>query len=250
MIHKKTTKLLMFFALILLILSMLTPVVYSNSAEPPGFTIIVSFPPDDLSLSIRFSDGSISNPIVLQKEQKAWESYYRFFYGMVGSKRPSFEGVTIIVQSNEINFEYSLPESSFSQYNNLLTLHLENRSITEGQSFVRLFLLVSLRVVLTLFIEGLMLFAFGYRSKKSWIAFVVINLVTQGVLNTLLSGPNLVYYWIIGFIFFEIVIFIVEMIAFTLLLKEHKKSRAIAYTLAANITSLILGGLFISYLPI
>lgn len=234
----------------LLILAALTPAALANSAEPPGLTIIVSFPPGDLSLSIRFADGSTTNAVQLQKEQKAWESYYRFFYGMVASTRPSLEGATLIVQSSENTFECLLPESSFSQYNNLLTLDVENQSITEGQSSARLFLLVSMRVILTLLIEGLIFFAFGYRNKVSWIAFVVINLITQGVLNALLTGPNLGSYWIFGFFLYEIIIFIVEITAFALILKEHKKGRAVHYALTANFASLFLGGVLISYLPI
>lgn len=250
MVKKKSTKILVFFTLMLLISVILTPAAFANSAEPPGLTIIVSFPPDDLTLSIRFADGSITNAVQLQKEQKAWESYYRFFYGMVDSTRPSLEGTILVIQSNEYNFECLLPESSFNQYNNLLTLDVENQNITEGQSTVRLFLLVSMRVILTLIIEGLIFFAFGYRNKVSWIAFVIINLITQGVLNALLTGPNLASYWIFGFVFYEFIIFIAEMIAFALILKEHKKSRAVVYALAANSVSLILGGVLISYLPI
>lgn len=192
----------------------------------------------------------MTNAVQLQKEKKAWESYYRFFYGMVASANPSLEGATLIVQSSENNFECLLPESSFSQYNNLLTLNVENQSITEGQSPARLFLLISMRVILTLIIEGLIFFAFRYRNKMNWIAFIVINLITQGILNALLTGPNLGSYWIFGFVFYEIIIFIAEIIAFALILKGHKKSRAVVYALTANFASLILGGVLISYLPI
>lgn len=246
--RRNANKTVAFFILILLITVISTQTAFANSAEPPGLTVIVAFPPDNLILSIRFADGSVTNAVQLQKEKKAWESYYRFFYGMVASSRPSLEGATLIVQSSENNFECSLPESAFGQYNNLLTLNVENQSIAVGQSPARRILLISMRVILTLLIEGLIFFAFGYRNKASWIAFVVINLITQGMLNASLSGPD--SYWIFGLIFYEIIIIIVEMIAFSLVLKENKKSRAVVYALSANLASLILGGMLISYLPV
>ena len=55
----------------------------------------------------------------------------------------------------------------------------------------------------TLLIEGLLLFAFGYRSKRSWRVFLLVNLVTQGafavylaviVLNHGVSGWSLLFY--------------------------------------------------------
>lgn len=243
-------KLTVYFISILLITLTFTTTAFANSAEPPNLTVIVSFPSNDLTLSIRFANGNITDAVQLQKEQKAWEAYYRFFYGMVASTRPSLDGATLIVHSSQKSFECPLPSSAFSQYNNLITLNIENENIIEGQSLARSMLLVSMRVVLTLLIEGLIFFAFGYRRKISWIVFVVINLLTQGALNIALSGPNLGSYWIFGFALYEIIIFIVEAVAFALILKEYKKGRAIIYALTANLASLILGGVLISYLPV
>jgi len=247
---ERLKKLLACFISILLITLTLPNITFANSAEPPSLTVIVSFPADDLTLSLRFADGTMTDAVHLQKEKKAWEAYYRFFYGMTAAARPSLEGATLIVQSSDKNFESPLPTSAFSRYNNLITLNVARESIVAGQTFARSLLLVSIRVVLTLLIEGMIFFVFGYRKKASWVIFVVINLLTQGTLNTLLSGPNLGSYWIFGFAFYEIIIFIVEAIAFALILKEHKKGRAIGFALTANLASLILGGLLISYLPV
>jgi len=247
---KKANRRFILSITMVLIMVIFAPTAFANSAEPPGLTVIVSSPPDDLTLSIRFADGSTTNAVQLEKEQKAWEAYYRFFYWMVESTRPSLEGATLVVQSSEKTFECLLPESAFSQYNNLVTLNIAGESIAAGQSSGREFLLIALRVVLTLLIEGLIFFAFGYRKKRSWIVFAVINLLTQGALNMALSGPDLGSSWIFGFVFHEFVIFIVEMITFALILKEHKKGRAVLYALAANLASLILGGVLISCLPV
>ena len=243
----KRTLVLLLTALI--IICMFTPIAFANSAEPPALTIIVSFPPDDLTLTVRFTDGSIIDAIQLSKEKKAWEAYYRFFYSMGSQISKTFEGATLIVQSQEINFERRLPESTFSLYSNLLTLDLVNESISEGQTLFRSAFLMSMRIVLTLLIEGLIFFMFGYRKRISWAAFIIVNLFTQGALNMALSGPDLGSYWFFAFFFYEVIIFIVEIIALNILLKEYTKDRATAFALTANFASLILGMFIISYLP-
>jgi len=233
-----------------MIILILSTTVYANSAEPPCLTVIVSFPPDDLNLSIRFADGNETDAILLKKEQKAWETYYRFFYGMANTSKASIKDAILIVNSSEKSFEYPLPTSTFKQYNNLLTLDIKNENISVGQQPFRSALLIAMRVTLTLLIEGMIFFIFGYRKKSSWITFLCVNLFTQGALNILLSGPNLTSYWIFGLAFYEIIIFIAEAILFAAILKEYKKGRAVTYALVANIISLLLGCILISSLPV
>jgi len=247
-------KTLISVVVVLMIAVLSAPMVFANSAEPPGLTVIVPFPPGDLALSIRFADGSMADAVQLQKEQKAWEAYYRFFYWMEApgpaDERPVFEGATLIVRSSAYNFDCELPAETFHYYNNLITLNLADKSVTEGQSAFRQISLVSMRVILTLLIEGLVFFAFGYRKKASWAVFLIVNLLTQGALNIALSGPGPGSYWIFEFAFYEALIFIAEMIAFAMLLKEHRKARAAACAFTANLASLLLGGILISYLPV
>ncbi len=239
------------FLLFLIITLVFSTIAYANSAEPPCLTVIVSFPPEDLTLSIRFADGNETEAILLKKEQKAWETYYRFFYGMANTSGASLnEDAKLIVESGEKSFECTLPVSTFNRYNNLLTLDFNSQKVVLGQFPFRTPLLIAMRVTLTLLIEGLIFFIFGYRKKSSWITFLCVNLFTQGALNVLLSGPNLTAYWIFGLAFYEIIIFIVEAILFAAILKEYKKGRAVTYALVANIISLLLGCILISSLPV
>jgi hypothetical protein len=244
----KFTETLALLMLVLLCSAILPQAAYANSAESPRLTIIVAFPPGDLTLSLRSADGSATEAVQLYKKQKAWEANYRVFTGTLweaGLSSP--EGAILVVRSSKYNFECALPESV--RHNTVLTLDVAHQSIQEGQSTARLLLLISLRVMLTLVIEGLLFFAFGYRKSASWILFVVTNLITQGALNVLLTGPNLSSYWFFGFVFYELIIFIVEAIAFASLLKEHRRSLAVGYAVTANFASLFLGGILISSLP-
>lgn len=238
------------FAAILLSSISFSTLVYANSAEPPSITIVVSNSPEDLSLSLRFENEGKTEAYVLKKEQKAWETYYRFFQSISPSRNAKLNTAVLIVQSKEKSFQCALPAATFKTYNNLLTLDMETEKLTVGQPTLRVPILVAMRIILTLLIEGVVFFLFGYRTKASWIAFFAINLVTQGTLNVMLTGPNLGSYWGLGFILGEIVVLVVELIAFSGFLKEFGKRHVAGYTVCANLVSLIIGGLLITYLPV
>jgi len=191
-----------------------------------------------------------TEPVTLSKEEKGWEAYYRFFYHTYPGGQRSLDGAVLIVEYDEGRFECDLPAETFSEYNNLLTLDIRAQTVVSGQPPWRTPTLIALRVLLTLSGEGLIFFLFGYRMPRSWFAFVVINLVTQGTLNSFLTGPQIGAYWLLGFAFGEAIVLAVEMIAFAYFVREFSKRRAILYALTANVVSLIVGGLLISKLPI
>ena len=79
----RTKKMIALLLTSLLLAGALTPVALANSAEPPMLTVIVEFAPKDLTISIRFADGSVAGAVPLQRTQKAWETYYRVFRGLL-----------------------------------------------------------------------------------------------------------------------------------------------------------------------
>ncbi len=101
----------------------------------------------------------------------------------------------------------------------------------------------------TLLIEGALLFAFGYRSRRSWLVFLLVNLVTQGgfalylavtVLNHGVSGWSLIFY-----IPIEVIITVVESLLYRRLLTERSWERAVGYAIVANVCSATVGALLI-----
>jgi len=58
MYYKKEIRAFCSLIIVLLIGAIITPNIYANAAEPPSATIMVTFPPDNLILSIRFYEGS------------------------------------------------------------------------------------------------------------------------------------------------------------------------------------------------
>ena len=101
----------------------------------------------------------------------------------------------------------------------------------------------------TLLIEGALLFSFGYRSRRSWLVFLLVNLVTQGgfalylavtVLNHGVSGWSLLFYLPI-----ELIITVVESLLYRRLLTERSWERAVGYAIVANVCSATVGLLLI-----
>lgn len=236
----QATFLLILFALILL---MLPITVFANSAEPPSLVILINNPPDDLSIAM-LSNERQSEAII---RHVAWEGYYVFY-----SKDMKVSSLyTFRVTTGGKSFECSL-DDSLNQYNNVFTLDLTKQVLIPGTYPFRSTILVSIRLVFTLLIEGVIFWLFQFRNKRSWLVFFIINIVTQGVLNIwLLSGDSLMpSYLILGLIFGEFFVFAIEMGGFYFLLRERKPSVRLLYAFVANLISLIAGGYLITILPV
>ena len=248
----KTLKRPMAFLLLLLCaLLALAPTASANSAEPPGLTVLVLSPPEDLALYIRFAGGDEEAGVQLVRGTRAWEAYYRFFYHMAPMSRERIEqGAELVVETGGERFVCALPAGALKGYNNLVTLDVAGRRVVAGQPPWRTPLLVLLRVALTLAIEGAVFYAFGYRGRMSWGVFLAVNLVTQGALNAMLAGPNQSAYVFIGYVLIEGAVFAVETAAFALALREHGRGRAACCARAANLFSLVPGGLMLAFLPL
>jgi len=226
-----------------LLISILPTTALANSAEPPSLVILINNPPDDLSI-VLVSD---ENKIEAKVRRVAWEGYYVLYTrDMQADSEYTFR-----VTTNGESFECTLSEP-LQHYNNVVTMDLSNREMTLGKYPFRSVLLVSIRILLTLLLEGVIFLIFGFRQKRSWLIFFAMNLVTQGSLNIWLnSGGSLMpSYLIFSLIFGEFFVFAVEMITFPIYIKEHKKSRILLYTFLANLISLIAGGYIISILPV
>ncbi len=226
----------------LFVLFLLNVPCYANSAEPPSILIIVPNAPNDLEISIS-SEDKIHKP---RETSKLIENYYAFYT----SQMRELNNYTLIVNTGEETFEIKL-DKPLKNYNNIFTLDLKKHTLTNGRLKSRSAFLVLMRILLTLAIEAIIFLAFRFKDKKSWIAFLIINLVTQGILNIWLNGfMPMQSYIIFGLIFGEIFVFIAEIIAFLMLCKEHSRLRKVLYVLTANFISLIAGGYIITILPI
>ena len=238
----KPGKLLLVGILFIIVFFSITPVCYGNSAEPPSILIIVPNAPRDLEIGI----GTGDTYTLAKRIDKPMESYFTFYL----SELRSINDYVLKINTGESTFEIEL-DQPVKSYNNIYTLNIKRQTLTLGKSISRSILLVSLRVALTLIIEGIIFWLFGYRQKTSWLAFLIINLLSQGTLNIMLNGESpIASYVILGLIFGEIFVLIFESIAFLRFVKEHGRWRTFFYVLISNILSLVAGGYAITTLPI
>jgi len=241
------------FFLILILFSILIPAmpvnVLANAAEPPSLVIIVVNPLEDLSIKM-VSDGKVTEAKV---RQSGWERYYVFYRrDMEPDSVYTFSAVT-----NGESFDFVI-DKPLKYYNNIYTLDLSRREITEGKYPFRSAILVSVRVIITLVLEGIVFWLFGFRQKRSWLTFLCVNLVTQGILNIWLNNivPSPVAgYLVISLFIGEFFVFIAEIVMFPILLKENRNwrfrtLRILLYVLFANIVSLVAGSYIITNLPV
>lgn len=240
----KTGKcLLLIMVLGMLMMSILSATALANSAEPPSLVLLIINPPDDLSIAL-VSNEKQPEAVV---RRVAWEGYYAFY-----SRDMQTDGkYTFKATTNGECFEFTIIEP-LQRYNNVFTLNLSTQELTPGKYPLRSVLLVSIRLLLTLLLEGVIFMLFRFRQKRSWLVFLAVNLLTQGVLNIWLnSGGSLMpSYLIFVLIIGELFVFTAEMIALPIFIKEHKKSYILIYAFIANLISLIAGGYIISVLPV
>ena len=103
-------------------------------------------------------------------------------------------------------------------------------------------------LVPTLLIEGILLLLFRYSWKENWKAFLLVNIVTQGVLavaSSSFTAHSGVSGWYLFFFFLpaEFVVMLVEVFLYAGrgLLTGHSRGRAALYAVTANFASAFLG---------
>ncbi len=107
-----------------------------------------------------------------------------------------------------------------------------------------------IRLVVSILIEGLIFFAFGFRKKWTYITFAIINVISQvgltlGTMYSYYRGDS-AYGTIFVLFFGEFLIFTGEMFFLTLLVREKKWYVRTLVVFLANMLSLVIG-LLISF---
>lgn len=241
--NKTGKRWLLVMVLCMLMISILPAAAAANSAEPPSLVILINNPPDDLSIVLTSNEKQPEARV----RRVAWEGYYGFYSRDIKSS----DKFTFKVTTKGKSFECTI-DTPLQSYNNVFTLDISDGELKPGTYPFRTVLLVSIRLLLTLLIEGVIFWVYSFRQKRSWLIFLAINLITQGALNIWLNrgGTPMSSYLIFELIIGEFFVFAIEMIAFPIFIKEHKKIHTLSYAFIANLMSLIAGGFIISFLPI
>lgn len=235
------------FAMAFVVIIFFAPRVYANSAEPPSFVIYSLNAPKDAEIFILAEDGE-HNASMYDKRICLWEtSFFIDYYGFDKTDNK------LMVRSAEKSFEVEFPDKyvddSFSSF---YTLDFEAETLTENISPLRAPLYMLLRVMFTLIIECGFYFLVGYREKRSYIMFITVNLITQMFVNLVINGGSLdifYSYTLLIYIGMELLVFIAEMIALPITVKEKKAGWTVLWTFAANNISMVIGGIALLFVP-
>lgn len=213
-----------------------TPV-YANSAAPPTLSIVVLNAPDDIEIYYgntsekAYREFSLSDPL------------FRFY------ERWSYTYTYITVEAEGRKTTLELPEEIVSGYDNYAVLDYKTMELSAGQPWWRAPLLIFLRVSFTLIIESIIFLLFGFRTKRDMAVFLTVNIITQAALNIILLTETNACFLMVELIFLEILIFIIEAVAYCLFFTERSKDERVVFSLIANLASLFIGGAALFFLP-
>jgi len=220
-----------------------------KAAQPPHMTIVVINPPSDLELSVRYTRDSVTETKLLTRRDIAWEAEFSFLTLDFLDEKELCGNFILIVESKDYNFEVHLPGDSPDKPYPYYTLNLKSQTLFEGYPAWHAPVTISIRIILTLLLEAIIFFLFGYREKRSWNIFAIVNFITNGVLHTCIGflsdeSSAFIFLGIIG-----VTVIIAEMIAFAAALEEKSRWKAAIYAFVANLLSLVLGSHLLNNLP-
>ncbi|MDE6598602.1 MAG: hypothetical protein K2K34_00805 [Oscillospiraceae bacterium] len=242
-------KKVLIFAMVFLMFAVLMPMrVYANSAEPPSFVIYSPNAPKDAEIFILAEDGE-HNASMYDKHIRLWEtSFFIDYYGFDKAD------TKLIVRSEEKSFEVEFPDKyADGSFSSFYTLDFEAETLKVNVSPSRGKIMIWARVLLTLLIECVFYFLLKYRAVRSYIAFIAINLVTQTLVNVIVTsnGGSISFYAgydFMVYLFMEFFVFIFEM-AILMIAVNEKGKWVVLHAFAANALSMVLGGFMLVFLP-
>ena len=162
---------------------------------------------------------------------------------------PSTYRIILVTQSGKVWLSEALERKVLQSS---VTVHwaddAESTTVTVPSTITGYLLQFLATLVPTLLIEGILLLLFRYSWKENWKAFLLVNLVTQGVLAAASSVLNLqngaaLWNYFLFLLPMEAAILLIEIYLYAGrgLLTGHSRGRAALYAVAANLASAVLG---------
>lgn len=262
-------------AISLLLPFALSSPVHADFGPKPSITIVVKNPPaDTYYLDLLIQEQKVNNSLADERDQYDPDKFgllenYRdgewvpalvhgtnipLFGKLTGSRQganvvhtfsyfgtPERFKIIIVTPDNQVVTSGELVRNTFQM---TLTYDFRTGAVSQ-RSIVTTYLVQFLSTLIpTLVIEGLLLLVFGFSLRLSWRPFLLVNLATQVLLTASLGTAAITQGLFAAYLLavpIEIVIMIIEAIAFARLLKQHGKGRRIVYAIVANFVSLAAG---------
>ncbi len=147
--------------------------------------------------------------------------------------------------------DFLITEAEGQTYNDIMIYFPGEDAVYEDIPVKGIIMQIVISILLTIAIEGVILLAFGYRKITSFLKMLYVNLGTQALLYTaiMLGGLYGGFFGYFGILILgEAIVLVVEVILYALLLREITKGRAMMYAMVANVTSLVIGLISVTYL--
>ena len=224
----------------------------ADQLRTPGLSIFVINAPKDLKLFIQFRNSTLPEPLEMQRTSRYWETYYNYYYQRLpGRFDEDFIGAKLIVRSPQYSYELPIArDPEMRPDKRLMTLDLKQGTLVYGEPVWRAPLSVAGRVMLTLVLEGAVFYLFGMRDKWSWIGFVILNLITHGLLSGFLVHPFEAKGDFFMLIFYSVAIILVEAGIYYFTFKEVELDhKALLLALVANTVAIYLGSWIMPHFP-
>jgi len=244
----KNKKILIVLFLFLIVLNTAFQIeISANAAEPPSLVIITKTS-DDVEIYLVSPNGN--KEMLFRKLNKKIEDYHILYNKDLKGNLNDLENAKIKIKTDTEEF-YIENEVVLNKYNTVYRLDKMNKTLVEGKGLKRSITLIASRITITIIIEMIIFYMFGFREKRSYYIFLLVNLVTQFFLNYNINNmlPT-TSYLMLNIIFMEIIILITELITLNLLIKEKNKIRISLFVIVANFLSYLVGGYIIMNLPI
>ena len=273
---KKSISLARALPALLLCLLCLVPTAYADVGPKPEVTItVVNAPEGELYLDLLAQGKPASDPYpnsdsgrdpailanLLSLEGDGWVLAYTTGVAgrppVFGDVRPREDGTwrySYVGLPNTFRVavaaagEARAAEAPYTrEYFSSIVYDWETNTVREATpSPLRFLARLASTLIPTLLVEGVLLWLFDFREKRSWLVFLAVNTATQAVLhlvfawNIPIAGTHPLFYAIV-FVPSELVICAVEAAAYALLLRERTRKQRAGYAVLANVASAVLG---------
>ncbi len=248
-----------FFTLLLAALLVLS--VPAFAAMPryfaPILTVLTYHAPADLTVTVRIQSDEGTIPVRLGAERRAWEWQHRLYRADVGQIKAWFgnnkdlKDAELVFEGNGETKTIVIPDEMLTVRGaeDYVTMDWRTGQLTAGVPRSRAALLYCMWVGIALLIEGVVFYLYGFRERKSWLVFTLINLVTQGAQHALAAGLNLTPYVRVFYICSIPALVVIEMVAFVLLVDEISRDRSISFAVVANLVCQVALAALVYVLP-
>lgn len=243
-------------ALLAALLILTVPALAAGIYHAPVLTVIAPLAPGDMKVTVTIFKKDATIPVVLEAERKGWEMQYMLrreaVYGVTTwyGNAYDFKDAEMTVEHGGETKVVPIPAELLSERGSedYFTLNWRTGQLTALSKW-RAPALMVMWAAIAMAAEGLVFYLYGYRNKRSWIVFLLLNLVTQSAHHSLVSGINVDVNRLKVYILFIPLLFLVEMIVYVMFVDERSRDRTITFAALGNLASQAVVALLMGVLP-